>query len=145
MSILGISPQPQARLLLSTRQQQVLDAFEELIKRCGFRHLTVGSIADMLHCSRRTLYELAASKDDLVALAVSRLFDRNMRRGTGGGDASRHCQRCPDPWADPGGVRDRVVERRVAADVANTPGAASCSPPTTRKPSTWCGISSNRA
>lgn len=57
------------------RQTDVLDAFEALILAEGFRHLTVGEIAARLGCSRRTLYDLAPSKDDLVALAVERYLD----------------------------------------------------------------------
>ncbi len=47
----------------------------------GFRSLTISDLAERLHCSRRTLYELSESKDDLVALVVSRFLDRNFGRG----------------------------------------------------------------
>ena len=59
----------------TARQADVLDAFEALILAEGFRHLTVGEVAARLGCSRRTLYDLAPSKDDLVALAVERYLD----------------------------------------------------------------------
>ena len=60
----------------SGRQTEVLDAFEALILAEGFRHLTVGGLATRLGCSRRTLYELAPSKDELVAVTVDRYLDR---------------------------------------------------------------------
>ncbi len=41
----------------------------------------MADLSSRLHCSRRTLYELAASKDDLVALVVERFLDRNFLRG----------------------------------------------------------------
>jgi AcrR family transcriptional regulator len=59
----------------SARQTEVLDALEALIRAEGFRHLTVADIAARLACSRRTLYELAPSKDELVALTVRRYLD----------------------------------------------------------------------
>lgn len=60
----------------TARQADLLDEFEALILAEGFRRLTVGEIASRLGCSRRTLYDLAPSKDDLVALAVERYLDR---------------------------------------------------------------------
>ena len=57
-------------------QQRVLDSFEALIIAGGFAHLTVGDIASELHCSRRTLYDIAPTKDDLVVLAVAQFVDR---------------------------------------------------------------------
>ena len=54
----------------------MLDAFEDLIIAEGFSHLTVAAIADKLHCSRRTLYDIAPTKDDLVVMAVAQFVDR---------------------------------------------------------------------
>jgi AcrR family transcriptional regulator len=73
MSLFAASPTPTSSL--STRQTEVLDAFERLILAEGFRHLTVGGIAARIGCSRRTLYELAPTKDELVALTVRRYLD----------------------------------------------------------------------
>lgn len=73
--IFGASSYPPARTERSARQLELLEAFEQLIAREGFRSLTVASIADRLHCSRSTLYDLAPSKDALVELAVGRLLD----------------------------------------------------------------------
>lgn len=70
----------QARGVPTARQSALLDAFRALIVREGFRHLTVGEIASRLECSRRTLYELAPSKDDLVALAVEQFLDEFLTR-----------------------------------------------------------------
>ena len=79
MAILGAAASAAAtdrqRAGRTARQADVLDAFESLILAEGFRHLTVGEIAARLGCSRRTLYDLAPSKDDLVALAVERYLD----------------------------------------------------------------------
>ena len=40
----------------------------------------MGRLAERLHCSRRTLYELADSKEDLVLLVIDRLMRRLARR-----------------------------------------------------------------
>ena len=65
----------------SDRQEDLLGQLEELFAREGFRELTMADLASRLHCSRRTLYELAGSKDDLVALVVERFLDRNFSHG----------------------------------------------------------------
>lgn len=77
MALLGAAAgTDRTRTGLTPRQTDVLDAFEALILAEGFRHLTVGATAARLGCSRRTLYDLAPSKDDLVALAVERYLAR---------------------------------------------------------------------
>jgi AcrR family transcriptional regulator len=65
---------PSARL--TDRQREILDGLEEIIITEGFRHLTVGSLASRLHCSRATMYELAPTKDELVLVVL----DRRLRR-----------------------------------------------------------------
>src|SRR5688572_58767 len=65
----------------TSRHEELLDGLEELLIAEGFRTLTLADLSDRLHCSRRTLYELAPTKDDLVALVVSRFLDRNYARG----------------------------------------------------------------
>jgi AcrR family transcriptional regulator len=64
----------------SARQIQVLDGLETIILTEGFRDLTVGGMAERLHCSRRMLYELADSKEALVQLVIDRLLRRLARR-----------------------------------------------------------------
>jgi AcrR family transcriptional regulator len=65
---------------LSPRQREVLDDLESIILTEGFRDLTVAVLAERLHCSRRTLYELAESKEALVLLVIDRLLRRVGRR-----------------------------------------------------------------
>ena len=58
-----------AEAALTPRQQEILatlhDAFAD-----GFAHLTMADMAATAACSLRTLYDLAASKDELVRLVV---------------------------------------------------------------------------
>jgi AcrR family transcriptional regulator len=62
--------------LFTPRQQDVLDGLEGIFLRDGFRQLTIEQLAARLRCSRRTLYELAPSKEELVLLVVDRLLRR---------------------------------------------------------------------
>ncbi len=60
----------------SRRQQEIIGELETIFLAEGFRHLTVGHLAERLRCSRRTIYGLTTSKEQLVALVVDRLFNR---------------------------------------------------------------------
>lgn len=62
------------------RHLELLDGIETILLSEGFRDLTVGGLAERLRCSRRTLYELADSKEDLVLLVIDRLMRRLARR-----------------------------------------------------------------
>lgn len=65
-----------AKLSLSKRSLETLDALEDLILTEGFTGLSVSDIASHLRCSKRTLYELAPSKKELVLLALDNFFSR---------------------------------------------------------------------
>jgi AcrR family transcriptional regulator len=75
-SIGNLLPNLSADLRLSPRQEEVLRSLEQLILQEGFDHLTVGTIARRLRCSRTTLYEIADSKDEFVLLAIDRIMRR---------------------------------------------------------------------
>jgi AcrR family transcriptional regulator len=60
----------------STRQVTLLDDLESLFTTEGFRHLTIGDLAARTRASRRTLYGIAASKEELVLVVVDRFFNR---------------------------------------------------------------------
>ena len=46
----------------SERHLELLDGLETIVLTEGFRHLTIGGLAERLQCSRRTLYEIAESQ-----------------------------------------------------------------------------------
>src|SRR5262249_48890078 len=46
----------------------------------GISRLTVGEIAARLQCSRRRLYELASTKEELLLVAAGAMFDDVLRR-----------------------------------------------------------------
>lgn len=54
---------------------------EAVFLRDGLRLVRIGPLAAEAHCSRRTLYELAASKEDLFVLVLDRIMRRIARRG----------------------------------------------------------------
>jgi AcrR family transcriptional regulator len=61
---------------LTGRQTDLRDALVQLVLDQGFTHLTIDQVAASLNCSKRTLYTLAASKEQLAALAVRHFFRR---------------------------------------------------------------------
>jgi AcrR family transcriptional regulator len=70
MGITAFEPQ------LTGRQSDLRDALVQLVLAQGFTHLTIDQVAASLNCSKRTLYTLAASKEQLAALAVRHFFKR---------------------------------------------------------------------
>jgi AcrR family transcriptional regulator len=60
----------------SARQRELFDHCEALFLDEGFKQLTIGDLADRLHCSRRTLYTLAPSREELILIVIDRLLKR---------------------------------------------------------------------
>jgi AcrR family transcriptional regulator len=58
----------------ATRRSQLFDELVELLLAEGFAHLTLDDLAARLHCSKRTLYGLAGSKEQLVRAVVVHFF-----------------------------------------------------------------------
>lgn len=58
----------------SRRREEVLAGLRELFLREGFRHLSVGDLAERLSCSRSTLYLVAPTKEQVVVAAVRSWF-----------------------------------------------------------------------
>jgi AcrR family transcriptional regulator len=58
------------------RREDLLDQLVELVLAEGFADVTLDELARRLHCSKSTLYGLAASKEQLVVAAVKRFFQR---------------------------------------------------------------------
>ena len=61
---------------LTTRQRQLVDDLVDLFLTEGFAHLTLDDLAARLGCSKRTLYALADSKEQLAVRAVRHFFKR---------------------------------------------------------------------
>ncbi len=88
---------------LSPRQEEILDALEDTFLRGGLE-VTVGELALQARCSRRTLYEIATSKEQLFVIVVDRMLRRlglQAREAMSGGathaDALRAFMACAQP------------------------------------------------
>ncbi len=75
----------------SVRQREIFDKLQELFLREGFRHLTIADLVDQLRCSRRTLYSLAPSREELVLTVIDRLLNQM------GMEANARAAACSDP------------------------------------------------
>lgn len=62
---------------LTTRQRQLVDELVDLFLAEGFSHLTLDDLAARLGCSKRTLYALADSKEQLAVRTVRSFFRRS--------------------------------------------------------------------
>jgi AcrR family transcriptional regulator len=60
----------------AARRSELFDELVDLLVAEGFAHLTLDDLAARLHCSKRTLYGLAGSKEQLVRTAVVHFFRR---------------------------------------------------------------------
>ncbi len=61
------------------RHRQVLDQLESMFMERGFAAFTIGDLAAGVGCSRRTLYEIADSKDELVLVVLDRFLHKKGR------------------------------------------------------------------
>ena len=59
---------------LTSRQVHLRDALVDLVLSQGFSHLTMDQFAAQLNCSKRSLYALAWSKEQLAVLVVRHFF-----------------------------------------------------------------------
>ncbi|PVY96732.1 TetR/AcrR family transcriptional regulator [Actinomycetospora cinnamomea] len=64
----------------AARHSELFDALVELLLTEGFAHLTLDDLAARLRCSKRTLYALAGSKEQLVRAAVVHFFEQATSR-----------------------------------------------------------------
>lgn len=108
---------------LTDRQREILDQLEILFLEHGFATFTIRELADRLSCSRRTLYDLAPSKDELTLFVI----DRRLRRT--GHHAAEALQLVDDPaqrlrsFVLAGASRLRATTLRYQEDIANWPPA----------------------
>jgi AcrR family transcriptional regulator len=91
----------------AARREQLFDQLVALLLAEGFAGLTLDDLAARLHCSKRTLYALAGSKEQLVRAAVVHFFRA----------ATARVEAALDTHADPA---ERIAGylRAVAAELA---------------------------
>ena len=120
------SPRPllsqTAEARLGLRHREVLDQIEDLFLAEGFSAFTVRELAARVGCSRRTLYELAPTKDDLVLVVLDRFFHRIGRSALAAIDpADNHISQIREYVA--GGIELQRLATVFAEDLADEPAA----------------------
>lgn len=107
---------------LGARHREVLDHLEALFLDEGFSGFSVRELAAHVGCSRRTLYELAPSKDELVLLVFDRFLHRVGRAALDSIDTSQ-------PFTDQirayflGGIELQRITHMFGEDLAEDPAA----------------------
>lgn len=107
---------------LGPRHREVLDDLESLFLRDGFSGFSVRELAAHVGCSRRTLYELAPSKDELVLIVFDRFLHRVGRAALDSIDEAT-------PFADQirsyfrGGMELQRISQVFGEDLADDPAA----------------------
>lgn len=96
----------------SPRQVALLDDLETLFTEEGFRHLTIGDMAARTHSSRRTLYSISSSKEELVLVVVDRFFN------TMGKDARQRATQVEDIGDKIEAYFSASVDRNAAVSLA---------------------------
>lgn len=69
-------PPPPSCGRFTTRQEQILDGLQYRILHDGFRGLRLSSVTKELGTSFATLYQIASSRDELVAVVIERWYQR---------------------------------------------------------------------
>ncbi|MCX0272879.1 TetR/AcrR family transcriptional regulator [Nocardia zapadnayensis] len=65
---------PRKRRVDTARREDLLRQAQEIFLSEGFTTLTIGELTERLHCSKATLYSVAATKEQLVVLATKQFF-----------------------------------------------------------------------
>ncbi len=65
---------PRRRRVDLARREELLGSIQRIFLDEGFTTVTIGELADRLHCSRATLYSVASTKEQLVVLATKAFF-----------------------------------------------------------------------
>jgi AcrR family transcriptional regulator len=113
---------PRAAQPRGARHREVLDQLEVLFLQEGFSGFSVRELAAHVGCSRRTLYELAPSKDELVLLVFDRFLHRVGRSALDSIDSSQpYAVQIRDYFL--GGVELQRISLVFGEDLADEPAA----------------------
>ncbi|MBK8630602.1 MAG: TetR/AcrR family transcriptional regulator [Sphingomonadales bacterium] len=101
----------------SDRQKELLADLEALFFASGFRTITVDEIAARLKCSKRTLYEIAPSKQELFVLVIESWLDRIRHKGWQGALKHDDPEQRMMAYLEPGVIETRAASRQFLADL----------------------------
>lgn len=121
-SVRGESEEPAAAGGRS-RAGELISGLEEIFVREGFRRLTIGELATRLHCSRRSLYELAPGKNQLFVLVLDRVLRRIDDAGRAAASETLPFEERVTAFIEPGIVELRGASAAFFADIAGLPAA----------------------
>ena len=106
---------------LGARHREVLDGLEAIVRDDGLSGFTIGELAARLTCSRRTLYELAPSKDELLLLVLDRFMHRIGRQAIAAIDPAAPATEQLRQYVTAN--TDYAFRSAAYDDLADTPGA----------------------
>ncbi len=112
-----IQSRPEPFRTFNERHRDIVEALEKVFLEEGFRDVTVGELAARLKCSKRTLYELAPSKQELFVLVVERWLDRIRHLGWAGALEHDDPQKRIIAYLEPGVSQSRLASRRFLQDL----------------------------
>jgi AcrR family transcriptional regulator len=101
----------------SDRQKELLAELEALFFAHGFRKITVDEIAARVKCSKRTLYEIAPSKQELFVLVIESWLERIRHRGWQGALQHDDPEKRVMAYLEPGVIESRPASRQFLADL----------------------------
>jgi AcrR family transcriptional regulator len=107
---------------LGTRHREILDQLEMVFLSEGFSSITVTQLAASVGCSRRTLYELAPSKDALVLIVLDRFLHRVGRSALNNVDPNKSIAEQVRSYIN-GALELQRLTAAVADDLADDPAA----------------------
>ncbi len=104
------------------RHLELLGGLEDIVFSEGFSDLTVGGLAERLQCSRRTLYEIAESKEQIVLLVVDRYLHRLGHRSHDAAALGTTAFERIRGYVTQGLIEVQEAKLRFAEDAASSPG-----------------------
>ena len=105
------------------RRERLLHRIEEIFLRDGFRRVTIAELAATLRCSRRAVYQIAESKEDLFVLVLDRVLGRIERSGHDAAAAEEDTGNKIAAFIQPGLTELRNATPAFFADIAAHPPA----------------------
>ena len=112
-----IQARPEPTRTFNERHRDIAEALEKVFLEEGFRDVTVGDLAARIKCSKRTLYEIAPSKQELFVLIVERWLDRIRHLGWAGALEHDDPEKRIIAYLEPGVSQSRLASRRFLKDL----------------------------
>lgn len=99
------------------RHEKIIADLEEIFLEKGFRKCTINELADRLKCSKRTLYEVAASKHELAIVVIERWLERIRHLGWAGALEHDDPAKRIEAYLKPGVSESRKASRVFVEDI----------------------------